>query len=309
MADDGHRSRRLQLGPLRRGQHNFAVELVGYLDGAVGTGEAARRYVLALRSAGVGVIERNIALPGRDSISASYGAGRQARRGAVSFNLLCLNPEEMVPYLETADSPQHGRRTSVGVWSWEVDVLPDGWYEAARQVDEVWTYSSFAAERIGASIGMEVRVFPPPLHLDWRTVAPAPPRVDAGEFRVLTMFDYLSTLERKNPLAAIAAYRSAFAPGDGCQLIVKSINGQHRADHRADVEAAAVGRPDILLLDGTVASTERDSLVASCDCYLSLHRSEGFGLTSPRQWPPGNRSLRLRMAGTWSSCQQRTRTW
>jgi glycosyltransferase involved in cell wall biosynthesis len=93
------------------------------------------------------------------------------------------------------------------------------------------------------------------------------------------MFDYLSTIERKNPLGAIEAYRRAFGPGDGCELFLKSVNGRHRADRRAEVEAAAEGRPDIVLCDRAVSAQERDELVATCDVYLSLHRSEGFGLT------------------------------
>ncbi len=60
----------------------------------------------------------------------SDGPGARATGEEVEVNLLCLNPEQMIPYLEGPDAPASGRGT-VGVWSWEVDMLPPGWREAA----------------------------------------------------------------------------------------------------------------------------------------------------------------------------------
>lgn len=171
--------------------------------------------------------------------------------------------------------PTAGRRT-VGVWSWETDVIPDGWREAANGLDEVWTYSPFSSALIEAGIGSRVQSIPPPIS------TPSPPSGASLDlprgFRVLVMFDFLSTLERKNPLGAVAAFRSAFDPNDGAVLILKSMNGRHRPARRAELIDALAGRPDIVLLDRTMTAPERDALVADCDCLLSMHRSEGHGL-------------------------------
>ncbi len=287
-----------------------AVELAGYLDAAVGVGEAARRYVGALRSAGVQVLDRDVPLPGRDGAQTDLPLGVRPPAEAVGFNLLCLNPEQMVPYLNGPDAPVREGRASIGIWSWEVDVLPPGWREAAEGLTEVWTYSRFAAERIGAGLGVPVLGFPPPLAYqpegsheaasprespgqpqrdrapELRTpglppretpIAPSAPELPGG-FRVLIMFDYLSTLERKNPLGAIEAYRRAFAPDDGAVLVVKSVNGRHRPERHAEVMALVEKRKDIVSIDRTISGAERDALIGACDCYLSLHRSEGHGM-------------------------------
>lgn len=257
-----------------------AVELVGYLEAAVGVGEAARRYVGALRSAGVPVVERDVPLPDRDAARTALPPGPGVGTDAVSFNLLCLNPEQMVPYLDGPDAPPRTGRAAIGIWSWEVDAIPPGWRDASRELAEVWTYSRFAAELIGAELDVPVLGFPPPLAhpaAGGLESVPSMLQMPAG-FRVLIMFDYLSTLERKNPLGAIAAYRRAFAPGDGAVLVVKSVNGRHRPDRHAEVIAATEGRSDVVLIDRTVAGAERDALIAACDCYLSLHRSEGHGM-------------------------------
>lgn len=250
-----------------------AVELAGYLSAAVGVGEAARRYLAALASVGVPTQTRDVALPGRDTVGYE-SVPRPA--GEPGVNLLCLNPEQMVPYLDSPEGPPVTGRSSIGIWSWEVDVLPEGWREASRRVAEVWTYSRFAAERIAAGIEAPVFALAPPVS---SPVKPAATSVKLPQgFRVLVMFDYLSTLERKNPLGAIEAFRKAFAPGEGAVLIVKSINGRHRPDRHAELVAATDGREDIALLDGTMSGSERDALLAACDCLISLHRSEGHGM-------------------------------
>ncbi|HSZ14041.1 MAG TPA: glycosyltransferase [Solirubrobacteraceae bacterium] len=253
-----------------------AVELCGYLDAAVGVGEAARRYVGALRSAHVPVIEREIPLPGRDAAHAQLPFGPRPADGEITVNLLCLNPEQMVPYLQAAGPSIRDGRASIGVWSWEVDVVPPGWRAAAEGLAEVWTYSRFAAELIGAAIDVPVFDVPPPIAPAGlaSTLSVALPQ----GFRVLVMFDFLSTLERKNPLGAIQAFVNAFEPDDGAVLIVKSVNGRHRPDRLAEVQAALAERADTVLLDRTMSAAERDALIAACDCCLSLHRSEGHGL-------------------------------
>jgi glycosyltransferase involved in cell wall biosynthesis len=243
-------------------------------------GEAARRYVGALRSAGVPVSERDVPLPGRDRAQAELPAGPRPPADAVAFNLLCLNPEQMVPYLDGPDAPARTGRMTIGIWSWEVDVLPPGWREASEGLTEVWTYSRFAAALIGAELDIPVLGFPPPLAYPREASSrPAPTTLElpAG-FRVLIMFDYLSTLERKNPLGGVEAYRRAFRPDDGAVLVVKSVNGRHRPERQQEVMAALAGRSDVLVIDRTMSGRERDALLASCDCHLSLHRSEGHGL-------------------------------
>lgn len=256
-------------------RHSPGVELAGHLKAAVGAGEAARRYLDALRAVGVRVHARDVPLPGRDQAMAPLTRGRRVGRTGTRFNLLCLQPEQLIPYLRSGSAPPLKGRRNVGLWSWEVDVVPTSWAEAAPQVDEIWACSEFAARHIRAATDARVLAVLHPL----ATTAPPPaPAQRTCVFRVLVIFDYLSTLERKNPLGAIAAYRRAFAPSDGAQLVVKSMNGAHRPERRGEVELAAAGRDDILLRDETISSAERDALVESCDCLLSLHRSEGFGL-------------------------------
>ena len=255
----------------------LGVELAGYLNSAVGVGEAARLYIEALQAAGVPVLERDVPLPGRDTVESKAAIHPRPKPNEITFNLLCLNPEQMIPYLDGPEAPRREGRRTIGIWSWEVDVLPPGWADAASEVTEIWTYSHFAARLIGAGISAPVIGIPPPVSEITSHMAAEPQCLPDG-FRFLTMFDYLSTLERKNPLGVIVAYQRAFSSDDGTVLIVKSVNARHRPERRADLTRLAQGRRDIVFLDDLMSAEERDALLRSCDCYVSLHRSEGHGL-------------------------------
>ncbi|MBW3653001.1 MAG: tRNA glutamyl-Q(34) synthetase GluQRS, partial [Actinobacteria bacterium] len=88
-----------------------------------------------------------------------------------------------------------------------------------------------------------------------------------------------STLQRKNPLGLLEAFKRAFAPGEGPHLLLKSFNGDYKPERLVQLREAAGDRPDVHVVDQFVPEAERAALMAACDCYVSLHRSEGFGLT------------------------------
>ena len=75
------------------------------------------------------------------------------------------------------------------------------------------------------------------------------------------------------------AFAAAFSPGAGASLVVKSINHEHYPDEHEQLRVAAAEHPHVRLMEGYLGAADKNNLVASCDCYASLHRSEGFGIT------------------------------
>ena len=75
------------------------------------------------------------------------------------------------------------------------------------------------------------------------------------------------------------AFQQAFSPGEGPVLVVKSVNGESHLTKREWLRYEAEGRPDILLMEEYLPAGHKDALMAACDCYVSLHRAEGFGIT------------------------------
>jgi glycosyltransferase involved in cell wall biosynthesis len=171
--------------------------------------------------------------------------------------------------------------TNVGVWAWEVDVFPQWMARSAVLVDEVWVYSRHAADALEPVCPVPVHVFSPPVAV-MAGSGSAIERAEVGltdDFTFLFCFDFGSGFERKNPLAVIEAFRRAFAPGEGPRLVIKSVRRAAAPSAWARLESAAEGRADITVRDGYEPAARQRALMAACDCYVSLHRAEGYGLT------------------------------
>ena len=171
-----------------------------------------------------------------------------------------------------------GRHT-IGYWWWEAGVLPAHLRPALDVVDEVWVGSDYVRSLIAPVTDKPVLTMPVPIRVPAASRLPREQLGLPAGFLFFFMFDFFSSIERKNPLGLIEAYRRAFAPEDGAALVLKSVNGEKRLDELELLRAAAEGRPDIVIIDRYVSAEERGGMMAACDCYVSLHRSEGLGLT------------------------------
>lgn len=267
----------------RSGGNALAVRVTGYLGHTLGLGAAARGYVQALGAAGVPVSTVSVPLHHLElpvELAAEYGRhGFEdlVHEGAHGFEIVAVNAEELPDLVKRlGDDYFDGPR--IGIWGWETNTIPPRWSRAFALVDEIWVYSRFMAENIGAVAPVPVIALPPPVQAPHE--APEPLRLDVPEgFLFLFVFDYLSTVQRKNPVGLIEAFRLAFAPGEGPQLLIKTINAPLRPLAEEEVLWAAHGRDDIHVVDRSLAAGQLHGVMAACDCYVSLHRSEGFGLT------------------------------
>jgi len=263
---------------------SLAVRVSGYMRHALGLGAAARGYAQALVAAGVHVSTatvplHHLELPGH--LAAGYGEHdfedivNEHRSHAVE--IVAVNADELPAFVDRLGADYfHGPR--IGIWGWETNSIPARWARAFELVDEIWVYSRFMAENIGAVAPVPVVALPPPVQAPRPAAAPLRLGVRDG-FLFLFVFDYLSTIQRKNPVGLIEAFKQAFAPGEGPQLLLKTINAPLRPLAEEEVLWAVGDRSDIHVVDRSLSAAERDGLMAACDCYVSLHRSEGFGLT------------------------------
>jgi hypothetical protein len=252
------------------------VNLVGYLDAALGLGEAARQVAAALEAGGALVAPLSLAHPTAPS---SGTPRRGSGDGPHDITVVCTTPEGMpAARNELRARALDGTRT-IGLWWWEVQGLPGRWMRSFDGLDEVWTGSRFVADVLGAVAPVPVVRMPLPV---------AQPSVAAVGREALGLpdgfvfgfaFDPASGFERKNPLGLIDAFTRAF-PGDGDEhLVVKTFaSGREPAAHAALLEAGG-HHPRVHVLDRYMPSEEKNALIAALDCYVSLHRSEGFGLT------------------------------
>lgn len=254
------------------------IDVVGYFKSEHGVGEAGRLAVTALVAAGVNV----------STVSSSRTASRQDDKfepifsGNHRIKLLAVNADQTGQILDDLGLEATSNSYVIGQWFWEVEEFPDSFADAFELVDEIWVATEFVRDalRKKAPESLPIEVMPLPL------LAPkADPNFQRRSlgiderFLFLFNFDFLSVVERKNPMAVISAYMNAFEESDATQLVIKSINGTM---HLADLEELrwfARNRSDVIFIDGYLERETSSALTASADCYVSLHRSEGLGLT------------------------------
>lgn len=261
----------------RPGGAQFGVNLVGYLEAELGVAEVARQLIGALDAQDVPVLPIGIVADGSRQGHAFGHVDAFANPFAV--NLLCVNADQTPPVAERAGSRFFAGRRTVGLWWWETAEVPEYFERSFEVVDEVWACSGFVADTLRAVSPKPVVRIPMPVTLPAGVGADRERFGFGDEVVFLFIYDYNSVVERKNPLGLLDAYRRAFPEPAGARLVLKCINHERHPEAHARVLAAAGGRADVTVIDEYLDVGEKDALLASCDCYVSLHRSEGFGLT------------------------------
>jgi glycosyltransferase involved in cell wall biosynthesis len=94
----------------------------------------------------------------------------------------------------------------------------------------------------------------------------------------LYFFDFHSYIERKNPIGLVEAFNKAFGLRKDVQLLIKSSHSRQHLDQLRMLQQAAAGA-NVRVLDEVLSRDAKQGLMMATDCYVSLHRSEGFGLT------------------------------
>lgn len=256
------------------------VNLAGYFSTESGVGEWGRAVVAAVEATGepfaVLPYTRTV-LRQQADVQLPSGEGW----GDHDVTLVAVNADQFPFFVEDVGAERLAGQKVVGLWCWEVEGFPEWMAASAALVDEVWALSTHAADAIRPAVDKPVFPFPCPVPaFDTAGAGGVDVGIDLPDgFRFLFCFDYYSVFARKNPVALVEAFRRAFDGDPSVHLVVKSVNGDKHPEHMARLAAAAGGAPNVVVWDGYLRPEQQRALMASCDAYASLHRSEGFGLT------------------------------
>lgn len=256
------------------------VNLVGWFRGELGIGESARCMAKACDAAGVATTLIELKLNCLNRNGDTTYAARLQEANPYPVNIFHLDP----PVSQDIDH-HHGRafradHYNIAYWAWELPEFPDGWVDRHRFFDEIWCPSEFSRAAIAAKLPKPVLAMPHAIEFpvpqgDFRKKFGLPDRM----FLFLFVYDLNSTQERKNPRAVIAAFRRAFPIGGPVGLVVKTHNPDRHSTAFAELQAELEGLPNTFLICETLPRTAVYELQQACDCFVSLHRAEGFGLS------------------------------
>jgi len=255
------------------------VNLHGYLTAELGMGELARLVVAAIAFAGIPhtTVVNNRHLSRSD---AKFSLTKSEERYPI--DIVVINADRIQQWSEESMASGEPRRLRVAVWAWEVEEFPAAFDRAFDFVDEVWAISQFTQAAIQRRT--KKPVFTVPLPQQARNPDAFRP-LDLGPLGLptkpyfLVMFDFLSVIDRKNPFAAIDAFTRAFSPDEDVQLIIKTINGDRSVIDRERLRYAARNDARIHIIEDYLTADEVRELMIGSLAYVSLHRSEGYGLT------------------------------
>ena len=247
------------------------VSVVGRLSSTGGIETAARRYLHALNTAGLRT--RAVDLPD-DGTTRSTESGEEG-----SINLLCFDLPSYFAARSSLATDFFRDRYNIGMWPWELPVFPSSWFDRFAYHDEVWAPSSFIASVLGPISPIPVVRIPHVLTSELtgsRTAGRRKIGAEDEEVIFAFIFNSFSSYARKNPLAIIDAFTTAFGPDEPARLVIKCAHSDYDRSGFAEMNLRAQGRR-ISIYGENWSAQEIADLTAACDCYVSLHRGEGVG--------------------------------
>ena len=279
----------------------FGFNVIGYLSGNLGLGVSARHVTALLLEKGYPVATLDLdPLSGRARHDLSLDAYAVKSPSdlpyGVNFSILgipslpsfFLRPPAVVGCKATlrpgSDYWLGGDRLNVALVWWELTVMPELWVRALELFDVVVAASPFIRATLETHLSNVLTI--PAIHPfslpDGITESRARFGLPKDVVLFVSSFEPRSDPERKNPFAAIAAFKLAFANDSRANLIIKLNNatgaGPILAPILAKLKHQCDHDPRIRIIDETLTYADVLALYASCDVFVSLHRSEGLGL-------------------------------
>lgn len=258
------------------------VNVFGYHRSEIGLGQMTRGFVDALHAAGSStssIVLGNVRMDD-DLLPDDFIRTYDVAKGT---NVMISYPHHHDSLIRSMPDEVVAGHRNIAYLAWEQQGGTHYWRDVYADFDQIWALSDFAAESLTSVLKRTVHSvpcvvdaasFPPPSTKDAH-------RLDRHAFTFLFVYDANSSTERKNPEGVVEAFRRAFRPDDSVRLVIKASSSRRLgnrgrlqrllaaigADPRIDVRVEHLGRSDLL------------GLISAADCYVSLHRGEGFGYT------------------------------
>jgi glycosyltransferase involved in cell wall biosynthesis len=260
----------------------LGINIVGFLTADLGIGESARCMARAADAARIPAALVPLKLNCRNRLGDTTYASRLQEDNPHPVNIIHVDPPASRDIDHHHGPSFRAAKYNVGYFAWELPEFPDAWLPSFDFFDEIWCPSEFTREAIALKCPLPVLAMPHAISVPDPVGSSAETRVRLGlpakPFLFLSLFDLNSYIERKNPGAAIEAFRLAGLDPAAAGLVVKV---QNAASNPADFEklrADLAQIPGAVLIADTLDRREVWALESACDCLVSLHRAEGFGL-------------------------------
>ena len=249
------------------------IRVVGLLSSASGIGKSARLCIDILNGEGREVSTCDVAALFATDDGIAYKCGTAIAPGSIS--IYHLNPPMLLPALLRSNLAHYYRSYNIGYWAWELESLPEEWIRAIPYMQAILVPSRFCQATVRRYTSKPVVVVPHPISTD---IVPDDHPGKQRSLRIVNVFRFGSSFERKNPIALVRAFRLAFGDDGDATLVLKTSDGQRFPAEMERLREAIRNQANIVLIDEIWPEERVARLIRSADVYASLHRSEGYGL-------------------------------
>ncbi|BAQ61444.1 glycosyltransferase [Geminocystis sp. NIES-3708] len=260
----------------------FPINVIGYLKTETGVGQAGRMVINSLQSVNINVkgyhIDNNFVRQNdfqvRDLLVSKINSPIHIYK--VNADQLGIVQQEVKNYRNKPDF-------TINMPAWELSKFPQEWVANYGNIDEVWVESKFVQVALQAKLSLPVLFMPPAVVIgNVKAVNREYFNLPKDRFLFHFNFDFASFSSRKNPEAVITAYRKAFRHQKSdisTGLVIKTRGYDPDNKNYQKLLEIIEEEDDIIVINEYLNHSEVMALMNCCDCYVSLHCSEGFGYT------------------------------
>ena len=255
------------------------VNVAGYVNSEFGLGEGVRSTIRALEASSIPFVINNCNFNTiHRKLDSTYT--NFSKENPYPINIIQVNADMINTFISSAKPEYFKNKYNIGYWAWELPDFPKEWLPALNLFDEIWTPSSYSVEAIAPLSPIPVIKVTHSISLPELTASKQSLGLPDNKFIFLFIFDFYSVFERKNPIAVIEAFARAFGKdNEKVLLVLKFSNANKFPEKYKQLKDLVKNFKNIKFIDKYLLKDELHALIYHCDCYVSLHRSEGFGLT------------------------------
>jgi glycosyltransferase involved in cell wall biosynthesis len=253
----------------------LSINYHGFFDGNFGIAEATRLNAVAMESAGIQVNRINYSSDTLEKIKSETEPEFQSY-----INIFHINSNVTHEFFSKNQDINLAGHYNIVYWAWEFPEVSDKTVDFLNIFDELWVPSDFCVNIFTKYTGIPVMRFSHPIQkmatseeFDFNTY-----QIKPNSKVYVTIFDSLSTTIRKNPEATIESFIKVFNNDPESVLIVKTHNLERSKDAQKALEKYN-NIPNIIIINEHFSKEKLHSLIQKSDVLISLHGSEGFGLT------------------------------
>lgn len=270
------------------GQYNAreikSVAIIGFFTTPSGIGQAVRLLSEEIKINGIKIYEIDCSPILDNRLQINIDENDLNKVDAIIY---AVNPDVLIHVLQNMTLGQLNGKKIIGYWVWELPLAPKKWKMVKHLVHEIWTPSEFSKQALSKVFEQPIKVvnhpaaIKPPLknNLNSREQVRGAVKIPNDAFVGFQSISFASSLERKNTIDAISIFIETFSENENAYFIIRYHGANEYPLSLQRLKLAASKREkQIILIDAKNCENELFDFYNASDAYISLHRSEGFGL-------------------------------